>query len=116
MTSPRADTDVRPVTTEGGIGKGVIRSDAIDVNDGNGWARLHALAQQIAVEDAKGQRWTLQSDSTSWEDGAMKVTRGFYAGQPGLGPPHRLVWEAPTKTAQVEVPFEFRDIPLPKPE
>lgn len=30
-----------------------------------------------------------------------------------VGEPHRLVWEIPTETREVTVPFEFKDLPIP---
>ncbi len=47
----------------------------------------------------------------------MNVTLQFqrlnWAGQREAGEPAKLVWEVPTQTREVEIPFEFKDIPLP---
>jgi hypothetical protein len=33
--------------------------------------------------------------------------------QTKLGEPHRLVWEIPTETREINAAFEFKDLPLP---
>jgi hypothetical protein len=34
-------------------------------------------------------------------------------GDARLGPPTKLVWDAPVQTRMVDIPFEFKDVPLP---
>jgi hypothetical protein len=34
-------------------------------------------------------------------------------GGAGMGAPAKLVWDAPVETRTVDIPFEFKDVPLP---
>jgi hypothetical protein len=44
----------------------------------------------------------------------VNYTRTVWNGQRNtVGEPHRLVWEIPTETRDVSVPFEFKNLPIP---
>jgi hypothetical protein len=44
----------------------------------------------------------------------VNYTRTVWNGQRStVGEPHRLVWEIPTETRDVTVPFEFKNLPIP---
>jgi hypothetical protein len=74
----------------------------------------NSLYQRLEVHDAKGNKY--QSRGFNWLNTTPNSVNGtFMFGEPGagaVGPPAKLVyytWE----TMQHQVPFEFRDLPLP---
>ena len=41
-------------------------------------------------------------------------TKNTWAGEEGkVGEPHRLVWEIPLETREMDVAFEFKNLPMP---
>jgi hypothetical protein len=69
----------------------------------------------IRLVDTTGRPIPQQGSSTSTQDDRMEVTLHYPAG-PGPVPaamPAKLVWEIPTELRDVEIPFEFTDLPLP---
>jgi hypothetical protein len=43
----------------------------------------------------------------------ITLTFGRESWAGGAGEPARLIWEMPLETGEIEVPFEFSDLPLP---
>jgi hypothetical protein len=81
---------------------------ALDAN----W--VNSLQQRIELQDPKGNRYAVQM--VQWENVTPASVRGTVvfgdSGNAGLGPPAKLLYcEWVTMTHQV--PFEFRNLPLP---
>ena len=59
----------------------------------------------------------LNGTSTSVAGGKLEATlnytRGRFGNVPAPGEPVKIVWEVPTETRDVTVPFELQDLPLP---
>jgi len=78
--------------------------------------------QRLKVLDAKGQPLDHRGYSSTGRNEETEMTLHFGAGhrfadgraQP-TGEPVKLLWEVPTETRDVTVPFEFTDLPLPGP-
>ena len=78
----------------------------------------NSLASTLRLVDANGDSLTRRnyaSQGVAEEQLSMNLifSRQDWNGNISAGEPVKLVWEVPTETAEVAVPFEFRDLPLP---
>jgi hypothetical protein len=80
----------------------------------NDYTWMNTLYQRIELFDEKNNKF--QIHSTGWGNngsGEVQLTLGFgAAGNVKTGPPAKFVFQQWT-TLQYQVPFEFRDLPLP---
>ncbi len=75
--------------------------------------------QGLSLHDAKGRELSSQGWSGGGGGGGNytytmqfgRYARGSDENRPGA--PDKLVWDVPTKIADVQIPFEFKDLPLP---
>jgi hypothetical protein len=44
----------------------------------------------------------------------VRTFRRWQQGRPDRGEPKRVVWSVPAATEEIEIPFEFRDLPVPR--
>jgi hypothetical protein len=84
---------------------------AADWNENN-------LAATLRLVDANGDPLTRRnyaSGGVTDEQVSMNLifSRQDWNGNVSAGEPVKLIWEVPTETAEISVPFEFRDLPLP---
>ena len=71
--------------------------------------------ETVAISDSTGRRLKLfGGPSVSQVDG-FDFTYTCSAQPRHLKPPCRLVWQVVAGTEEVNVPFEFKDLPLPQP-
>jgi hypothetical protein len=78
--------------------------------------------ESIALLDADGRRIARRGHSSSGKADQNNVQYecsaefSWTANRGAVtGPPAKLVWELPVEVRQVQVPFEFKDLPLPRP-
>jgi hypothetical protein len=88
------------------------------VDPGDGFPQFDY--NSIAVVDASGKHVQGGMNSSTGHlgpDGArMKWSTTYSWGDDGgTGQPVKLVWEMPVETRQVDIPFDFADLPLPQP-
>lgn len=77
---------------------------------------FHFLADCLKIVDVKGRSFrAFNSRSTSNEDGEeFDFTFSPNDGEGHqLGEPARMIWDVPVEIKEVEVPVEFKDLPLP---
>lgn len=87
------------------------------VNDapaaGNDFSWYNSLYHRTQVRDEKGTRYNIVGSSMSINNNtSAQVTYTFNPNSAASGPPTRLIYQEWT-TIQYDVPFEFRDMPLP---
>jgi len=88
----------------------------LHVKPGQPWL-MYQMMSHIHLEDADGNRLCMISPyfDPNKAEFTMRLTfferQGFDKGPP-TGQPARLVWDVPAKTQDVEVPFEFDDLPM----
>ncbi len=91
----------------------IVTDDSKDVAD-NDYTWVNSLFYRLEVQDDKGQKY--QVFGSNWMNSSPKhVEITFTYGPMGnvkMGPPSRLVYHSWT-TAQAQVSFEFKDLPLP---
>jgi hypothetical protein len=80
----------------------------------NDWTWMNTMYQRIELQDDKGNKFGVFG--TSWGNSApnnvqMTLTYGAQ-GNAKMGPPSKFVFQQ-WKTIQHQVPFEFKDLPLP---
>jgi hypothetical protein len=66
----------------------------------------------LKLLDAQGRRFVPQS----WHDENGKYTLAFEPNRgaaPTAGDPAKLLWDLPTEVAEIQIPFEFKGLPLP---
>ncbi|HEY1684250.1 MAG TPA: hypothetical protein VGG19_05780 [Tepidisphaeraceae bacterium] len=70
---------------------------------------------QIDMVDDKGQSLQRRPMGGGGATGRLQYTFSFDSNDPmhPAGKPSKLIWKVPTATKIVEIPFEFRDLPLP---
>jgi hypothetical protein len=70
---------------------------------------------RVSVLDAEGKALAMQGPSGGGSDEKMTYTYTFQRenGPRKAGPAAKVVVEVPTEVKEVEVPFEFTDLPLP---
>jgi hypothetical protein len=82
------------------------------------WSAVLNPGYTVRLLDKEGRPLT----SSGWGGGSndqeanytWNFNRNVWNGQQTkLGEPHRLVWEIPTETRELEARFEFKDLPLP---
>lgn len=84
------------------------------------WDELqNSIMGQLKVVDARGQPLDHHGFGSNGTAGGVEVSISFGAShrpEDGRqsGEPARVVWEIPTKTRVLTVPFEFTDIPMPR--
>ena len=78
---------------------------------------LQSVQTRLRILDAAGEPLDRRGMSSQGNGRETKITLHFAPrGGPnaaGEGDPTRLVWDVPTETKDVEVPFEFADLPMP---
>lgn len=84
---------------------------------GPDWQQFMEGAQnRLKVLDAEGNPLSRRGTSTTVNNNTVEITLDFFqANRPDghlCGPPIRLEWEVPTKTRELTVPINFRDLPL----
>jgi hypothetical protein len=77
---------------------------------------MEGVQNRMQVLDAEGNALDHRGMSTTSNNAIVDMTLDFARsvgpdGRPA-GDPVRLVWEVPTKTREITVPIEFRDLPL----
>ena len=75
-----------------------------------------SLQSSIRLLDAEGRAYQNSGGGGGGDDGKLQYTINFFARNDGgqqPGDPVKLIWEIPTATKEMEVPFEFRDLPIP---
>jgi hypothetical protein len=84
---------------------------------GSDWQQfMEGVQNRMQILDADGNALDHRGMSTSANNAMVDVTLDFARsnrmdGQP-CGDPVRLVWEVPTKTRELTVPIDFKDLPL----
>lgn len=76
---------------------------------------FQSVQSRLRVLNAAGEPLDRRGFSSEGSGREMRFTLHF-AARPGAaanGEPARLVWDVPTETRDVEVPFEFTDLPMP---
>src|SRR5262249_13825027 len=78
------------------------------------WTRIQSLQQRIEIQDAKGKKeqFYFNSIGTNGVNNAQYTITVQPNSNGNAGPPARLVYYA-WVLMEHEVPFEFRDLPLP---
>ncbi|HET6250603.1 MAG TPA: hypothetical protein VFE47_23145 [Tepidisphaeraceae bacterium] len=85
----------------------------------NRWAQFNQSVQtNLQVLDDKGQMLEHRGMSSRGDNNGIEFTLMF---SPSLRPdgrnssdPAKLVWEVPTASKEIEVPFDFKDLPMPR--
>lgn len=86
---------------------------------GEAWEQLHnSLQTRLKVLDAAGQPLDPRGYGSTGRNNEVEMILTFGPSQRPedgrkSGDPVRVVWEVPTETRDVIVPFEFTDLPLP---
>lgn len=77
----------------------------------------HQSFASVRLEDAAGQPLDRREWGSSGSNGQrIEATINFVRtprGDKDTGEPVRLIWRIPVESKELEVPFEFRDLPLP---
>jgi hypothetical protein len=95
------------------------------MRDGRDMVDFNPIVRRISkstprLEDSFGRPFVIDGgDRTPRQrQGAVEFTIGFRnTGTDGRGQPttpSKLVWDVPTSTREVTVPFRFKDLPLPR--
>jgi hypothetical protein len=82
------------------------------------WNALQNPGYTVHLVDKDGRNLTSSGWGGGSNDAEMNYTWNFNRNvwngqQTKLGEPHRLVWEIPTETREINAAFEFKDLPLP---
>lgn len=83
------------------------------------WEELqNSLMQQLKVVDSRGQPLDHHGYNSNSGQNGMEITLTFgpsHRPEDGRqsGDPARIVWEIPTRTRTLTVPFEFKDLKMP---
>jgi hypothetical protein len=87
-----------------------------------GEALQSTVYTRLKVLDAKGQPLEHRGYSSTGRNNETEMTLHFGQGHrfadgqdEPTGDPVKLLWEVPTETRDVTIPFEFTDLPLPSP-
>jgi hypothetical protein len=83
-------------------------------DNANDWNRIQFLQQRLELTDDKGSKYSFYLNYQNWggAGGAQFTLHTQPNGNAKIGPPTRLVLYA-WNLLEHEVPFEFRDLPLP---
>jgi hypothetical protein len=83
-------------------------------DNANDWSRVQFLQQRMELTDAKGNKYSFYLNFQNWggPGGAQFTIHTQPNGNAKMGPPAKLVLYA-WNLMEHEVPFEFRDLPLP---
>ena len=90
-----------------------------DARAGDDWDRVRRTitASSVRVADADGNLLVRGVPSTNYAAERVDLAARFTLPDPGAGQraaePATLLWEVPTETKDVLVPFEFADLPIP---
>ena len=75
------------------------------------------LYSTFRLEDAEGRSLTRRNPGGRGAGGSgilnITLTFGQESWAGGAGAPAKLIWEMPLETGEIQVPFEFSDLPLP---
>jgi hypothetical protein len=82
------------------------------------WNALQNPGYTVHLVDKEGRNLTSSGWGGGSNDNEMNYTWNFNQNvwngqQQKLGEPHRLIWEIPIETREVNVAFEFKNLPLP---
>jgi len=80
--------------------------------DPNAYNQIQMLISEMQVTDAGGNSIQVNQHSMGGDGTHMTLTVGSFS--PDGQKPKKLVWEIPSDTQQVELPFEIHDLPLPQ--
>lgn len=72
------------------------------------------INQRLKVYDHAGELMEYRGMSSRAHNSMMEFTLTLATSPRGGGEPARLVWEIPTASKHLSVPFEFKDLPMPK--
>jgi hypothetical protein len=74
------------------------------------------INQRLKVYDFAGQAMPIRGMSSRGDaaNNQMEFTLTFAGADQPTGEPNRLDWEIPTETKLMTVPFEFKDLPMPR--
>jgi len=72
------------------------------------------LNQRLRVLNAAGDPLELRGMSSRASNAMMEFTITFVAPPRSTGEPSKLVWDIPTASKGINVPFEFTDLPMPR--
>jgi hypothetical protein len=74
-----------------------------------------AVFRSIRLLDEEGREFNRGGYSGGGNSDGYRITLNFSArgGANNLGEPAKLVWEIPTEQRDVDVPFEFKNLPVP---
>ncbi|HVF09295.1 MAG TPA: hypothetical protein VNA16_00740, partial [Abditibacteriaceae bacterium] len=89
-----------------------------DDRDERGEGRInHNIFSSLRLVDAQGRELQPSGSSTRGGNNELTGNISFTRPQGGnagdVGEPVKLVWDIPTESKAIEVPFEFTDLPLP---
>lgn len=77
---------------------------------------MDGVQNRLQILDAQGTPFDHRGMSTGSSNGTMDMTLDYARSTTPTGQlcgePARLLWEVPTKTRQITVPIEFKDLPL----
>lgn len=82
------------------------------------WSLInHSVFSSVRLEDKDGRQldraeWSSSENSGRMIEGAVNFNR-LPRGNQELGEPAKVIWTIPTESREIEVPFEFRNLPLP---
>jgi hypothetical protein len=81
-----------------------------------GWGDIN-LSSTFRLVDANGMPLSRRNygggtNMADYTELNLMFGRDDWNGE-GAGPPAKLIWEVPTATQEIEVPFSFEDVPLP---
>lgn len=82
------------------------------------WQSIQNPGYTVKLQDKDGR--SLSANGWGGGGGGNEMTynwnfnRNSWGGEEGkVGEPHRLVWEIPLETRETDVPFEFKNLPMP---
>jgi hypothetical protein len=99
------------VTIESTVGADLGKAPATDPN---------SIQHNIRLLDEAGRAWEAAGSSVSWGGPKRDLTFTYWKSPGGWGgnggppgKPTKLAWHIPTETKEINLPVEFKDLPLP---
>lgn len=101
------------------LGIGSAQPAPVGAGRGAGWQLHQSMQNRLRLLDANDQPVERRGYSSRNADDRTEFTLQFSEATHPHGrraaEPLKLVWEVPTETREVAVPFEFKDLPMPRP-
>jgi hypothetical protein len=106
--------------------KGAQYDGQVEINAGganaDAWSRVFAqpntktLASWLRLSDANGKTLARGEggSSTTYNGNRLEFAVWFRDIPEGAAPPTKLVWDVPAEVRELQVRFEFKDLPMPK--